>query len=158
MATPLGLPQSNVPHIFTLGVALRRLGHCCFECCWRADGELRLPIRFIRQSGTSSPLTLLAVDLTCSDLTLSRLRQRLWEVDRCTRPHRIRVCADTDLHRALQGMTRVLEPAGQVSYQTFDSSSVPGGFPDPACLRVADPGGGTSARGVTCPRCPARQR
>jgi hypothetical protein len=85
---PIVLPSP----VFTLGSALRWLGHDCPDHqCWEPVGTLTASVWFLRRGPHFPTYPLILLDPTEIGKLLARTRPLIDEVDRCTRGDAIQV-------------------------------------------------------------------
>lgn len=144
MNAPTALNFTHVPApVFTLGTALRWLGHDCRNrCCSATIGDLDASVWFILRGShfpTSPSGTLVLVNPMETGKSLARVRRLIYEVNKCTWDEAIHV-----LHRRTSEDGSVLvgsagtefiaaRPRSLVARQTRGSSTagqneVPGSF------------------------------
>lgn len=91
------VPVVRPATMFTLGSALRWLGHDCdcpHELCWEPVDTLAASVWFLHRGGhiVTFPLkSLVLVDLAETGAHLARLRRLLNDVDACTRENGIQI-------------------------------------------------------------------
>jgi hypothetical protein len=108
----IGGPSAPPPPVFTLGSALRWLGHNCpHHCCSEPIDTLDASVWFLRrgQQFPTFPLqTLVLVDPPTTGNPLAGIHQMIYQVDCCTRgdaiqvrhrPRTLRAYCDLRVHR-----------------------------------------------------------